>query len=140
MLERTYMAREIGEAFARIKRELGDDAVILSTRAVNQRVQGMEQTSYEIKAAPYGTLEKTAMDKMAAPRGDHRTAVLEKRLLGNGVPQNMARMLTMHARRSLREVNGPMLEALTSAIQSEIGFAPRLSSRVVALVDRKSVA
>lgn len=134
MLERTYKAREIGEASARIKRDLGEDAVILSARMVRSGQAGAQGAGYEIKAAPFGMLNGAQAERLGLGRAEAKSATLERRLMQSGVPSNLARTLAMTARRTLRERNVPLVEALTESLRAEVTFAPASRARVVALV------
>ncbi len=134
MLERTYKAREIGDASARIKRDLGEDAVILSTKLIRGRAGGAHQEAYEVRAAPLGMLNGAEADRLGLGRAEAMSSHLERRLMLSRVPSNVARTLAMHVRRILRERQMPLVEALTEALRAEISFAAESRARVVALV------
>ena len=75
MLERTYRAKHMEEALLRIKRELGPDAVILSSRAV--RDVGFGGT-VEVTAAPSETAFDQANSNGTASF-DTRAAALDRK-------------------------------------------------------------
>lgn len=134
MLERTYKAKHIGEALARIKRDLGPDAVILSSREVRERSSQGFSLSVEVTAAPFGNLDRDAADKLSQSAADARAGSLERRFLDTGVPMNAARTLSMRVRRELREGRATMVDALTEALRSEVAFAGESRPRVQALI------
>jgi flagellar biosynthesis protein FlhF len=134
VLERTYKAKHMGEALARIKRDLGSDAVILSSREVRERASGGFALSVEVIAAPFGVLDRGAADKLSMSAADARAGSLERRFLDSGVPMNAARTLSMRVRRELREGGTTLVEALAAALSSEVGFADKGRARVQALV------
>lgn len=134
MLERTYKARHMGEALARIKRDLGADAVILSSREVREPSNSGLSLSVEVIAAPFGNLDRTAADKLSLSAADARAGSLERRFLDAGVPMNAARTLSMRVRRELREGRATMVDALAEALRSEVAFAGGARPRVQALV------
>lgn len=134
MLERTYKARDMGDALARIKRELGADAVILSSREVRERSSHGLALSVEVTAAPFGNLDRHAADRLSQSTADARAGSLERRFLDAGVPMNAARTLSMRVRRELREGKGTLVDALTAALRSEVAFAGSARPRVQALV------
>jgi flagellar biosynthesis protein FlhF len=134
VLERTYKARHMGEALARIKRDLGADAVILSSREVRERSTDGLSLSVEVTAAPFGNLNRDAADKLSLGAADARAGSLERRFLDAGVPMNAARTLSMLVRRELREGRATMVDALAEALRSEVAFAGGAKARVQALV------
>lgn len=134
MLERTYKAKHMGEALARIKRDLGPDAVILSSREVRERGAGGFALSVEVTAAPFGVLDRQAADKLSQSAADARAGALERRFLDSGVPTNAARTLSMRVRRELREGGATLVDALATALRAEVGFADGHRARVQALV------
>lgn len=134
MLERTYKAKHMGEALARIKRDLGADAVILSSREVRERSSNGFALSVEVIAAPMGLLDRSNADKLNLSAADARAGSLERRFLDSGVPMNAARTLSMLVRRELREGQGTLVDSLTTALRSEVQFAVSGRARVRALV------
>jgi flagellar biosynthesis protein FlhF len=134
VLERTYKAKHIGEALARIKRDLGADAVILSSREVRERSSAGLALSVEVIAAPFGNLDRDAADKLSLTAADARAGSLERRFLDTGVPMNAARTLSMRVRRELREGRATMVDALTEALRAEVAFAAPSRARVQAVV------
>jgi len=134
VLERTYKARHMGEALARIKRDLGADAVILSSREVRERSSSGFALSVEVTAAPFGNLDRDAADRLSQSAADARAGSLERRFLDTGVPMNAARTLSMRVRRELREGRSTMVDALSEALRSEVAFAGPARPRVQALV------
>ncbi len=129
MLERTFRASRFDEALAQVKRELGPDAVILSTREVH--APGL-RAEVEVLAAPQGVME-------AAP-SPRRPPALERRLERMGVPGTAVRTLTAR----IRGNDGPeprgmndLAPRLCAALRAEMIFAGSLrrgGPRVVALV------
>lgn len=126
MLERTYRASRFDDALAQIKRELGPDAVILSSREI--RASGA-RPEVEVRAAPQGLVEPA-----------RREPALERRLERMGVPATAVRALTAHIRGSAgtepRGMND-LHPRLCQALRAEMIFAGPLrrgGPRVVALV------
>jgi flagellar biosynthesis protein FlhF len=134
VLERTYKAKHMGEALAHIKRDLGADAVILSSREVRERSSKGFALSVEVTAAPFGGLDRGAADRLSMSAADARAGSLERRFLDSGVPMNAARTLSMRVRRELREGKATLVDSLTEALRSEVAFATKGRSRVCALV------
>ena len=134
MLERTYKAKHMGEALARIKRELGPDAVILSSREVRERSSNGFALSVEVIAVPVGGLDRMSADKLSQGAADARAGALERRFLDSGVPMNAARTLSMRVRRELREGGATLVDALSEALRAEVAFAGAGGGRVQALV------
>ncbi len=123
----------MGEALARIKRELGPDAVILSSREVRERSNNGFALSVEVIAAPFGVLDRGAADQLSLSAADARASALERRFLDAGVPMNAARTLSMRVRRQLRE-GSTLVDALGEALCDEVAFASEGRARVRALV------
>jgi flagellar biosynthesis protein FlhF len=129
MLERTYRASRFDEAMAQVKRELGPDAVILSSREI--RAPG-RRAEVEVRAAPEGLLEGGAPVR--------RSPALERRLERMGVPGRAVRALTAR----IRGDDGPephgmndLGPRLCAALRAEMIFAGphrRGGPRVVSLV------
>jgi len=135
VLERTYKAKHMGEALARIKRDLGPDAVILSSREVRERSSTGHAASVEVIAAPHGGLDRRAADKLSQSAAEARAGSLERRFLDSGVPMNAARTLSMRVRRELREGGATLMDAVKEALRSEVAFAAASGrARVRALV------
>lgn len=133
MLERTYKAKHMGEALARIKRDLGPDAVILSSREVRERSSSGFSLSVEVIAAPFGVLDRGAADKLSQSAQEARAGGLERRLLECGVPMSAARTLSMRVRRELRDEGATLVDALSLALAAELAFS-KGKARVQALV------
>lgn len=74
MSVRVFVAANAREGLARVRRELGDDAVVLSTRPHPQGV--------ELLASAYGDLAVPAMDETSAPAGSSRILAELARLRG----------------------------------------------------------
>lgn len=74
MSVRVFVAANAREGLARVRRELGDDAVVLSTRPHPQGV--------ELLASAYGDLTVPAMDETSAPAGSSRILAELARLRG----------------------------------------------------------
>src|ERR1700712_5700702 len=108
----------MGEALARIKRDLGADAVILSSREVRERSSSGFALSVEVIAAPMGQLDRSSADKLSLSAADARAGTLERRFLDSGVPMNAARTLSMLVRRELREGNSTLVDSLATALKS----------------------
>lgn len=134
MLERTYKAKHMVEALALIKRDMGADAVILSSREVRERSSNGFALSVEVIAAPMTQLDAKRADKLGQSAVDARAGTLERRFLDSGVPTNAARTLSMLVRRELREGRSTLLESLTTALKSEVQFAEPGRARVRAVV------
>ena len=131
MLERTYKAAHMGEALACIKRDLGPDAVILRSREV--RENSSSGLSVEVTAAPSGAVNRGTVKRVDLNAADSRAGKLERRLRDSGVPVNAARTLSMLVRRELRDGNPSLVDALRTALTSEVAFASG-RARVQALV------
>lgn len=135
MLERVYKADRFDDALAQIKRELGPDAIITSSRQVGGGLTG--RTSVELKAVSKQEAVQAGIVREESSTSD--VTLVERRLRRMGVPTSTARTLTRHvhrhhggAPRSLEEAMG----ALTKALESQMIFAEPQESRarVVALV------
>jgi flagellar biosynthesis protein FlhF len=131
VLERTYRARHMEEALLRIKRELGPDAVILSSREV--RETGLSG-AVEVTAAPFEAGVELRNSGASAPSFDSRAAALERRLLAGGVPMSAARTLAMRVRKGMRESRLSFVDAVGAALASDVSFSAGSRARVVALV------
>src|SRR5262245_19821737 len=118
------------EALLRIKRELGPDAVILSSREV--RDAGLSG-SVEVTAAPFEATQELRSGGGASSY-DMRAAALERRLLAGGVPMSAARTLAMRVRKGMRESRLSFVDAVGSALSSDVSFSAGSRARVVALV------
>jgi flagellar biosynthesis protein FlhF len=136
VLERTYRAKHMEEALLRIKRELGPDAVILSSREVRDANNRAAGTSVEVTAAPYETAQTFEPRAASAnnPTFDARAVTLERKLLSGGVPMNAARTLAMRVRKVLRDTRLSFVDAVASALRGDVAFATTSRARVVALV------
>ena len=113
MLERTYKAKHMEEAITRIKRELGPDAVILSSREVREgRGAGL---TVEVTAAPFELAAMTPKKPLSNGGSfDARAANFEKRLVAGGVPMSAARTLAMRIRKELRAVRAALDQDIKS--------------------------
>ncbi len=124
--ERTFRARRFGEALSLVKRALGADAVVLSSRQVDGEV--------ELVAMPHHEAERLGLMGRGAPGG----SVLERRLQRAGVPEALCGRLA----RRIRELHGGepaslalAREAVETAITEHVDFDPEpWRQRVVALV------
>jgi flagellar biosynthesis GTPase FlhF len=119
------------EALSRIKRELGPDAVILSSREL--RDSGLSG-SVEVTAAPFGAAADLRNTNSNTPSHDTRAATLERRLLAGGVPMSAARTLAMRVRKAMRESRLSFVDAVGAALRSDVSFSAGSRARVVALV------
>ncbi|MET0339396.1 MAG: hypothetical protein ABW252_00255 [Polyangiales bacterium] len=123
----------MGEALARIKRELGPDAVILSSRAISEPSEDGVERSVEVVAAPQASLDRKQEKKLSMSTLDGRASLLERRLIDSGVPVNAARTLSMRVKRDLREGDASLLDAMARALRAELSFGGG-RARVQALV------
>jgi flagellar biosynthesis protein FlhF len=138
VLERTYKAKHMDEALTRIKRELGPDAVILSSREVREG-RGATLT-VEVTAAPFELAAMTPRKPLSNGGSfDARAANFEKRLVAGGVPMSAARTLAMRIRKELRDGKVPFVDAVTTALSSDVSFAQPSRARVIALVGATGV-
>ena len=126
----------MGEALACIKRDLGPDAVILRSREV--RENSSSGLSVEVTAAPSGAVNRGTVKRVDLNAADSRAGKLERRLRDSGVPVNAARTLSMLVRRELRDGNPSLVDALRTALTSEMAFAGG-RARVQALVGPSGV-
>src|SRR5688572_25391852 len=122
------------EALSRIKRELGPDAVILSSREVREATRTGSSLTVEVTAAPFELAAFNAPKPMHNTGSDARVAGFEKRLSAGGVPMNAARTLAMRVRKALRDGAGSLVNAVTAALTADVAFAPPSRARVIALV------
>lgn len=135
MLERTYRAKHMEEALTRIKRELGPDAVILSSREVRESTRTGSSLSVEVTAAPYENAELTPSRPLSnGSQFDARAANFEKRLVAGGVPMSASRTLAMRVRKALRDNTMPFVDAVSAALAQDVSFAIPSRARIVALV------
>ena len=136
MLERTYRVKHMEEALLRIKRELGPNAVILSSREVRDANNRAAGTSYEVTAAPCEAASGMESRTPSANTStfDARAVTLERRLLSGGVPMSAARTLAMRVRKVMRDTRMPFVDAVGTALRSDVSFATTSRARVVALV------
>lgn len=144
MLERTYRARRFDEALAQLKRDLGPDAIIVSSRRLPGRLGGPDRV--ELIALPKEAANDVSFRSasMAAPQSSSTGTVeapgfLERRLLRAGVPPSAARELAESVKRIHGAEPPSMLAAepsLCAAIAEGMIFAGPIakSPRVVALV------
>lgn len=143
MLEHTYRAKRFDEAIEMVKRELGPDAVILSTRTVPTGLLG-GKSEVELRAVTHavateqGLLRDRKEPRPGAnnPSGGDR---ISRALLREGVSASASRALS----RRLATLGTPdaatlgsIRSALSRAIEREIAFGEGLgrSARVVAMV------
>jgi len=106
------------EALARVKRELGPDAVILGTRAIEAgglpglgRRGGVEITAAPAGAAPAGRV---------AGEGDAPWRPLVQRLLTHDVAEALADRLVREAVKRARDAGRPSLAAIHLALREQI--------------------
>lgn len=113
-MEHTYTAQRLDTALARVKRELGTDAVILSSRRLER------QNAFEVRAV--AAEEASAWPSTNAPA----EPLLTRLLVRNGLDPELARVLAQGAPgdpRTLREA----AEALGLSLRSHLTFgAPQL--------------
>ncbi len=140
MLERTYRAKHMDEALSRIKRELGPDAVILSSREVREATRTGSSLTVEVTAAPFELAHMEPRKAMgSAGAFDARVASFEKRLVSGGVPMSAARTLAMRVRRQLRDGRVSFVDAVATALGEDVSFAAPSRARVAALVGATGV-
>ncbi len=113
--ERTFRARRFGDALALVKRALGADAVVLSSKQVDGEV--------ELVALPHREAERLGLLR----RGMPGVSVLERRLERAGVPEGLAARLA----RRIRELHGGepaslglAREAIERTISEHVDFDP----------------
>src|SRR5690348_4523179 len=114
------------EALARIKRELGPDAVILSSREVRDASNRAAGTSYEVTAAPYESSSAAEVRPSSSANTstfDARAVTLERKLLSGGVPMSAARTLAMRVRKTMRDNRSSFVDAVGTALRSDVSFA-----------------
>ncbi|MBI2896003.1 MAG: hypothetical protein HYY06_20765 [Deltaproteobacteria bacterium] len=142
MLERTYRASRFEEALAQVKRELGPDAVILSSRQVRGGLFG-STTEVEITAAPDGSVPASAISTGRTIARSSEPSGIEWRLIRMGVPVTAARTLCTRIRSASPREPRTMAEvksALSRALREEMifggaaGVATRGRARVTAFV------
>jgi flagellar biosynthesis protein FlhF len=124
--ERTYTAKSLDAALARIKRELGADAVILSTR----RVAGADpDAQVEVRAAPAN--EAPAATSERPPPDD----LVYRLLVRSRIDESLARWLAEAGprARTLTEARGAVAKALATHV---VFTLPQFAAarRVVAFV------
>lgn len=136
MEERTYLAERFDQALANAKRDLGPDAVIVSSR----RVTGYSgRLMVELRALPENSAhmhgrssQNDALNRRAEP--------IEDQLRRCGVPTVASRNLALHVARLRKASPDGLPEAfddLTDAIRSVVSFAGPLGekgARAVAFV------
>jgi flagellar biosynthesis protein FlhF len=124
MLERTYTARRLDEAMAAVKRDLGADAVILSSRNLGDDGDGGRRI--EVVAAPG--------DALPPPGGGPGS--FEGRLIRKGVPASVARALVDALPGEVGKLGGrdPRMQELADALSARVAFGDGEHGRVVALV------
>lgn len=134
MLEKSYRAKRFDDALAKVKRDLGPDAVIVSTRQVTRGAAGSE---IEVRAIAY----KTAL-RMGFGSDDSRVGVaapFARWLHRTGVPAEMSEVLSAQVETKMGRQPRSLSEgsaALAEALAEELPFRGPLGSRVraVALV------
>ncbi len=135
MLERTYVASRFSEALDKIKKELGPEAVILSSRSIAPG--GMDRHArVEVRAALQreGLVRKapSAFASGGASVEGQRSRRMEKRMLQAGVPFASAKRIAQEVSQDPGH-----LDAWSRAVSNEVVFAgstKRSEARVVALV------
>lgn len=134
-MEQTYRASDFGQAMARVKRELGPDAVILSTRQIARGDVGGRGQLVEVRA-----VSKEEATEQGILRADGQMPpMLERRLKHAGVPAPVAASL---ARQVLSMHGGDppdlvaLRDALGTALAREMIFAGPAGSgaRAIAMV------
>jgi flagellar biosynthesis protein FlhF len=139
VLERTYLVRDMSEALVQIKRDLGPDAIILSSREIPREEDGDDGFDLEVTAMVEGGGRHRTKSASARSPNDARSAAFEKRLLSGGVPMNAARTLSMLVRKILRTERMMFIDAVGEALRQEVDFRPQPIARVQALVGATGV-
>lgn len=120
--ERTYTARTLDAALARVKRELGHDAIIVSSRRL---ARGAHEGEFEVRAAP-------ASESTAHVGAQAASSLVHRLLVRNGVEDSVARWLgaASPGARTLADARSGLAQALAA----NVPFARPLDSthRVVA--------
>lgn len=122
MGEHTYTAQRLDTALARVRRELGADAAILSSRR-------LDQGGFEIRARP--AEDGTPIDTLRPS-----ASLLERLLAQTGLDTGIAKLLGASARRDARTL-GEAQNALREALEAQIDFdTPELDHgrKIIALV------
>ncbi|HJL19601.1 MAG TPA: hypothetical protein RMH99_28315 [Sandaracinaceae bacterium LLY-WYZ-13_1] len=128
MPEHTYTAPRLESALARVKRELGADAVILSSRRL-----GLDR-GFEVRAV--AAEHASGWREPAAPTSAAARPLLTRLLIRNGLDEHLAGLLAAAAPgepRTLRQAS----EALAESLRAHVGFErPDLSAarKVLAFV------
>ncbi|MCG8557263.1 MAG: 50S ribosome-binding GTPase [Proteobacteria bacterium] len=140
MYTRTYRARGFDAALAEVKRDLGPDAVILSSRKLPDLAKGRGQAWVEVKAMPDGALSELGARPEQLQRRWVDGDTLAEDLQRARVPSVAAKNLSHHVRRlaggssqALAQVRAELTQALAALLR----FAGPIggdASRVVALV------
>ncbi len=121
MSVQVFVAANAREALARIRRELGDDAVVLSTRSHPQGV--------EILASPYGELAVPAISESPEPAGGSRILAELARL--RGMLQNQLAGFAWGAARRRDPARVALMQTLFAA-----GFGSALARTLAARLPR----
>jgi flagellar biosynthesis protein FlhF len=116
---KTYYAKTMGDALREVKSELGDEALILSTKEVPCRSVTGRQSSVEVVAAVDGS------DDDISPISDRVSSTLYRDLLTSGVEEWLACKLLqvageLHPTKRIRS-RPELLELLQQAIDAELG-------------------
>jgi flagellar biosynthesis protein FlhF len=140
MLERTYRASRFDEALARVRKDLGPDAFIVSSRQIRPRGYG-SSGEVEVTAVSHapGAASRPLTIPRAEPQSDVAGGSVERRLARMGVPSSAADVLA----RGIRDVAGreprtmdEFRTALGGVLREEVLFSAGVArrARVAALV------
>lgn len=133
-MERTYEADRFDEAIAKVKRDLGPDAVIVSSRQLDKGLLNKTRR-VQVKAL---SREDAMSQGLIEAESAARPRLLERRLLRMDVPPSASRTIANKVRRNLGEDPPTMTSAqgpLARALAAEMIFSDeREHARVVALV------
>jgi flagellar biosynthesis protein FlhF len=135
MLERTYRATRFDEALARVRRDLGPDAFIVSSRQIRKGGYGAagEVEVTAVTQAPSAP-PRAASWGVAPPRSEPSSSGnLERRLARMGVPDAAAILLTKGIRALVGgepRTMGELRTALARVLEDEMLFAAGLDHRV----------
>lgn len=144
MSEATFSAKRLDDAMALVKRALGPDALILSSRRIDEQggsrfevraAPGFTRSAVEASSeAPLSSLPLPTFDEEDGPptRNERSMNPLERILRDNEVDADHVRELLKNAPvpRSFREVR----ELLLLSLRKRVGFGDRAKARVTALV------
>lgn len=127
----TYTGRRLEQALARVKRDLGADAIILSSR---KRPENGADARFEVRAAPAGVSSARPSPRRDSPATERN--LLHRLLIQSGIEDNLAQLLSTTSGASPRTLSDA-LKTLTDSLDSYVGFRDpekHRFCRVVALV------